>query len=44
MMPQDSGPIGRYSLSIVLRDPIFEEVPTIEPTGQSIWVYTILKK
>ena len=44
MMPQDSGPIGRYSLSIALKDHIFEEVPTIVTTWRSIWIYTILEK
>ena len=44
MMPQDSGPSAWYSLSIALRDHSFEEVPTIEPTGRFIWIYTILEK
>ena len=44
MMPQDSGPVERHSLSIALGDHVFEEVPTIEPTGGSIWIYTILEK
>jgi hypothetical protein len=44
MMPQDSGPIGRYPSSIALKDHIFEEVLTIVATGRRIWIYTILEK
>jgi hypothetical protein len=43
-MPQDSGPVVRYSLSIPLRDHVFKEEPTIEPTGSRIWIYTILEE